>query len=124
VERFFSSLKREWGRRLYATCEQAMTDIREYVAMYYNSARLHSTLGYKTPLIFESVVIEMPVCFGPVPTQSPIRGFRRNLMGFSCTGQQKVVRCRNRQRPQYRDWRRDCERAKFALHEDAHATDR
>jgi transposase InsO family protein len=26
---------------------------REYVAVYYNSKRLHSTLGYKTPLDYE-----------------------------------------------------------------------
>ena len=31
----------------------AMADVREYVAVYYNSMRLHSTLGYKTPLDYE-----------------------------------------------------------------------
>jgi putative transposase len=42
VERFFSSLKREWtGHRLYRTPLEAMADIREYVAVYYNSQRLH-----------------------------------------------------------------------------------
>ena len=30
-----------------------MTDVREYVAVYYNSKRLHSTLGYKTPMNHE-----------------------------------------------------------------------
>jgi transposase InsO family protein len=50
VERFFSSLKREWtGDRLYRTRQEASADVREYVAVYYNSRRLHSTLGYKTP---------------------------------------------------------------------------
>jgi len=54
VERFFSSLKREWtGDRLYRTRQEAMADAREYVAVYYNSMRLHSTLGYKTPLDYE-----------------------------------------------------------------------
>jgi transposase InsO family protein len=54
VERFFSSLKREWtGDRLYRTRREAIADVREYVAMYYNSQRLHSTLGYKTPLDYE-----------------------------------------------------------------------
>lgn len=54
VERFFSSLKREWtGDRLYRTRQEAVADVREYVAVYYNSQRLHSTLGYKTPLDYE-----------------------------------------------------------------------
>ena len=54
VERFFSSLKREWtGDRLYRTRQEAIADVREYVAVYYNSQRLHSTLGYRTPLDYE-----------------------------------------------------------------------
>ena len=54
VERFFSSLKREWtGDRLYRTRQEAMADVREYVAVYYNSQRLHSTLDYRTPLDYE-----------------------------------------------------------------------
>jgi putative transposase len=57
VERFFSSLKREWtGDRLYRTRQQAIADIREYVAVYYNSRRLHSTLGYKTPMDYEKTL--------------------------------------------------------------------
>ena len=54
VERFFSSLKREWtGDRLYRTRQEAIADAREYVAVYYNAQRLHSTLGYNTPLDYE-----------------------------------------------------------------------
>ena len=54
VERFFSSLKREWtGDCLYQTRQQAIADVREYVAVYYNAKRLHSTLGYTTPLDYE-----------------------------------------------------------------------
>jgi len=54
VERFFSSLKREWtGHRLYRTRQQAIADVREYIAVYYNSKRLHSTLGYTTPMNYE-----------------------------------------------------------------------
>jgi transposase InsO family protein len=55
VERFFSSLKREWiGDWYYATREHAIADIREYVMVYYNTKRLHSTLNYKTPMEFEN----------------------------------------------------------------------
>jgi len=54
VERFFGSLKREWtGDRLYRTRREAAADVREYVAVYYNSKRLHSTLGYTTPMDYE-----------------------------------------------------------------------
>ena len=60
VERFFSSLKREWtGDRLYRTRQEAIADVREYVAVYYNSLRLHSTLGYKTPMDFEKTLNEV-----------------------------------------------------------------
>lgn len=57
VERFFSSLKREWtGDQLYRTREEAIADVREYVAVYYNSMRLHSALGYKTPMNYEKML--------------------------------------------------------------------
>jgi putative transposase len=54
VERFFGSLKREWtANRWYRTRQEAIADVREYVAVYYNSRRLHSTLGYTTPMNYE-----------------------------------------------------------------------
>lgn len=54
VERFFSSLKREWtGDRCYQTRQAAIADVRNYVGVYYNAQRLHSTLGYQTPLDYE-----------------------------------------------------------------------
>ena len=50
VERFFSSMKREWtGGQLYRTQQVAIAD----VAVYYNSKGLYSTLGHKTPLDHE-----------------------------------------------------------------------
>ncbi len=57
VERFFGSLKREWtGDRWYRTRQEAIADVREYVAVYYNSKRLHSTLGYTTPMNYEKTL--------------------------------------------------------------------
>ena len=54
IERFFSSLKREWtGHVRYASRREVMADVREYVAVYYNTKRLHSTLGYCTPMKYE-----------------------------------------------------------------------
>ena len=54
MERFFSSLKREWtGDRLHRTRQGAISDVQEYVAVYSNSKCLHTTLGYKTPMNYE-----------------------------------------------------------------------
>ena len=54
TERFFSSLKREWltGNH-YATRAEAIRDVRDYIA-YYNSRRLHTTIGDRTPMDFEA----------------------------------------------------------------------
>ncbi len=55
VERFFRSLKQEWvGDQLYQTRAQAISDLREYLMVYYNTKRLHSTLNYQTPMQFEN----------------------------------------------------------------------
>ena len=53
TERFFSSIKREWlTGNVYPTRESAVADVRAYLA-YYNSRRLHTTLGDLTPIEFE-----------------------------------------------------------------------
>ena len=57
VERFFGSLKREWtDGQLYRTRREAIDDVREYIASYYNSKRLHSTLGCTTPINYENIL--------------------------------------------------------------------
>ena len=57
VERFFGSLKREWtDGQLYQTRREAIDDVREYIASYYNSKRLHSTLGCTTPIDYENIL--------------------------------------------------------------------
>ena len=57
VERFCSSLKREWsGDRCYRTRQEAIADVREYVALYYNLRRLRSTLEYTTPMDYQNVL--------------------------------------------------------------------
>ena len=54
MERFFLSLKtqRVWQRD-YANHAEAMTDIADYIVGFYNSVRLHSTLGNLPPNAFE-----------------------------------------------------------------------
>jgi transposase InsO family protein len=54
MERFFLNLKMErvWPRD-YANHQEAMTDIADYIACFYNPVRLHSTLGYRSPVEHE-----------------------------------------------------------------------
>ena len=56
VESFFGSLKSErihW--RSYQSRDEVRTDVVDYIAMFYNSRRLHSFLGYQSPNQFERV---------------------------------------------------------------------
>ena len=54
MERFFLNLKMErvWQRR-YANPDEATADITQYIVGFYNTHRLHSTLGYRSPTDFE-----------------------------------------------------------------------
>ena len=54
AESFFATLKKELTyRRIFTTRAQARTEIFNYIEGWYNSRRLHSTLGYLTPLAWE-----------------------------------------------------------------------
>jgi putative transposase len=57
AESFFASLKKErvqW--RHYQIRVEAQQDILDYIAMFYNSQRLHSTLDYTSPNDYESAM--------------------------------------------------------------------
>ncbi|WP_425262079.1 IS3 family transposase [Streptococcus castoreus] len=41
----------------FATIEQAQLEIFKYIETYSKSKRLHSTLGYQSPIEFEKIVI-------------------------------------------------------------------
>ena len=54
VESFFASLKRELVHdERYTTREEAKASIFEYIEAFYNRVRLHSSLGYLSPVEFE-----------------------------------------------------------------------
>lgn len=54
AESFFHTLKVEFIYRLkFKTREEAKRKIFEYVEMYYNCKRIHSTLGYLSPFEYE-----------------------------------------------------------------------
>ncbi len=50
MESFLASLQKELvNLTVFATREQAMAAIFEYIEVFYNRQRRHSALGYKTP---------------------------------------------------------------------------
>lgn len=54
TESFFHTLKTELIKRTkYQTREEARRSIFEYIEIFYNRKRLHSSLGYRTPVEFE-----------------------------------------------------------------------
>jgi transposase InsO family protein len=61
VERFFATRKVELlHRRAWPTRDAARLAIVEFVAVWYNRRRRHSTLGYATPVEFEMRAQEVP----------------------------------------------------------------
>jgi putative transposase len=55
VESFFGMLKRElMYHRRYETRDAARQDIFEYIEVFYNRRRRHSTLGYDSPVEYEA----------------------------------------------------------------------
>jgi putative transposase len=53
VERFFRTLKLDLGERIAATRIDVARRIGAYIEGFYNTRRLHSTLGYRSPVQFE-----------------------------------------------------------------------
>ena len=56
VESFFSSLKTELMDGPFASFDEARSKLFEYLEVFYNRIRLHSTLGYKSPASHEGDV--------------------------------------------------------------------
>jgi putative transposase len=55
TESFFSTVKRELTHHeTYATREEARRSLFEYIEVFYNRRRLHSTLGYRSPVDYEA----------------------------------------------------------------------
>ena len=60
VESFFHTLKVElmYGRK-FSTRKEAELAIFDYIEVFYNRQRLHSTLNYKSPFMFEAEYLKM-----------------------------------------------------------------
>src|SRR5204863_3539890 len=57
MESFWATLKNELvHHERYATREQARRSIFEYIEVFYNRQRLHSSLGYVSPEAFEATL--------------------------------------------------------------------
>ena len=55
MESFFKSFKVELVyQSKYATREEARKSIYEYIELFYNRQRLHSALGYRSPVEYET----------------------------------------------------------------------
>jgi len=54
MESFWATLKEECcGTTIFATRDEAKTAIFAYIEVYYNRKRLHSSLGYMSPIDYE-----------------------------------------------------------------------
>ncbi len=57
MESFFGTLKKELvHHRRYRTREEARRDIFNYLELFYNRERLHSSLGYNSPVQYEKMM--------------------------------------------------------------------
>jgi transposase InsO family protein len=57
TESFFGTLKQELVyRRTFATRREAKAAIFRYIEIFYNRSRMHSTLGYVSPEVFEAML--------------------------------------------------------------------
>ena len=56
AESFFSSLKKERVRsRVYASREEARSDVFDYIEVFYNRQRRHGHMGGLVPMMFEEI---------------------------------------------------------------------
>jgi len=54
MESFWATVKEECcGDTIFATRDEAKTALFSYIEVYYNRKRLHSSLGYMSPVDYE-----------------------------------------------------------------------
>lgn len=65
MEAFFSSLKSELADR-FDSCGEAKMELFDYIEVFYNQRRRHSTIGYVSPAVFERQAFRDRELFGTV----------------------------------------------------------
>lgn len=71
AESFMKTLKaEEVNGKTYKSLDEARRDITTFIAATYNADRLHSALGYRTPIEFEHLIATSP--FNPKPAIEPV----------------------------------------------------
>jgi len=67
IESFWATSKRELvhPRERFVTRDAARAAIFEFIEIYYNRERLHSSLGYQTPEVYESLK-QVPTALAPL----------------------------------------------------------
>jgi len=59
AESFFASLEKDLLRRCsFTTRQDARTAVFDYIETFYNTIRLHSTLGYLSPIEYENIKLQ------------------------------------------------------------------
>ena len=59
AESFFASLEKDLlRRRSFTTRQDARTAVFDYIETFYNTIRLHSTLGYLSPIEYENIKLQ------------------------------------------------------------------
>jgi putative transposase len=79
MEAFFSSLKSELADR-FESCGTAKMELFDYIEVFYNQRRRHSTIGYVSPAAFERKALmgrapsasAQPVVYGGILQPDPI----------------------------------------------------
>jgi transposase InsO family protein len=62
MESFLASMKKEYiSRKEYATIDAVKQDIFYYVEIFYNRKRLHSALGYLSPVAYRLKTSKKPL---------------------------------------------------------------
>jgi transposase InsO family protein len=92
LESFFSTLKTEMiqqGR--FANLDEARHALFEYIELYYNRQRIHSSLGYKAPATFEKELwLAQPVAV-PHPTNEEVMPQRTEALHNPLPNQQYLI---------------------------------
>ena len=62
MESFFSTLKAECASHRFASRDEARSQVFEFIEVWYNRRRLHSSLGYVSPVEFERKLVSPIMC--------------------------------------------------------------